>query len=87
MSNISDVRCIREAADVSHGSETWGISPRWMDGWIEGLMDGGRGLVGLRSFSSALHDRIKHEGRVMEAVEGVIEEQCVPDFLDQLTVM
>ncbi len=48
-----------------------------LNGWLDRRIDGwGRGLVGLRSFSTALHDRTEHEGRVMEAVEGVIEGPC-----------
>ncbi len=71
MSNVSGVRCIRCQSRVWNQGN---LSS--MDGWIEGLMDGGRGLVGLRSFSTALHDRTEHEGRVMEGVEGVIEGPC-----------
>lgn len=70
-SNVSGVRCIRCQSRVWNQGN---LSS--MDGWIERLMDGGRGLVGLRSFSTALHDRTEHEGRVMEAVEGVIEGPC-----------
>ncbi len=62
-----------------HQMSVTGLKPgeSLLNGWMDRRIDGwGRGLVGLRSFSTALHDRTEHEGRVMEGVEGVIEGPC-----------